>query len=98
VQTRRRTQRVTVQPPIAANAAGERAHVLDASLSGIRLSHSAHLAERQRCSISLDWRGRAIDFVAEMRWTKPQQDAYESGFEIQQIEPARHFGVAQSDQ
>jgi hypothetical protein len=76
-----------VQPPIVANAAGERARVLDASLSGVRLSHPAHLSERKRCTISIDWRGTPIEFVAELRWSKQQQGEYESGFEIQKIEP-----------
>ena len=70
-----------------ANAAGERARVLDASLSGIRLSHTAHLAERRRCAIVLDWRGTLIPFIAEVRWTKQNEGDYESGFEIQKIEP-----------
>ena len=65
-----------------------RAQILDASLSGVRLSHAAQLAGQQRCNISLDWRGTPIEFVAEMRWTKQQQGEYESGFEIQKIEPS----------
>ena len=70
-----------------ANAAGARASVLDASLSGVRLSHSAHLAAQKRHTISLDWRGTPIAFIAELRWTKQNEGEYESGFEIQKIEP-----------
>ena len=88
MQTRRRTQRVTVQPPIPANAAGGRAEIVDASLSGVRLSHAGSLGERKRCDISLDWRGKPIQFVAEVRWTKEQQGQFESGLEIQKIEPS----------
>lgn len=61
--------------------------MLDASLSGIRLSHAARLAERNPCTISLDWHGTPIEFVAEVRWTRQQKDEFESGFEIQRIEP-----------
>jgi hypothetical protein len=70
-----------------ANAAGERARVLDASLSGVRLSHSAHLDGHKSCAIVLDWRGTLITFIAELRWTKQNEGEYESGFEIQKIEP-----------
>jgi hypothetical protein len=62
--------------------------VLDASLSGIRLSHSAHLAQQKKCAISLEWRGTPIEFVAELRWTHEQHGEYQSGFEIQTIDPA----------
>ena len=88
MQTRRRSQRVTVKPPIAAHAAGERAQVVDASLIGVRLSHSAHLAQQKSWAISVDWHGTPIKFVAELRWTNQQSGEFESGFEIQTIEPA----------
>jgi PilZ domain-containing protein len=88
VQTRRRSQRVTIRPPILANAAGASAQVVDASLSGVRLSHSAQLAQQKQCAISLEWQGKAIEFVAELRWTHEQRGEYQSGFEIQTIDPA----------
>ena len=64
------------------------AQILDASLSGVRISHVAQIAGQKRCNISLDWRGTPIEFVAELRWTKEQKGEYESGFEIQKIEPS----------
>jgi hypothetical protein len=69
-------------------AAGERAQVLDASTSGVRLSHPEHLAQQKCWPISLDWHGTPIEFVAELRWTTAQRDGFQSGFEIQAIEPA----------
>jgi hypothetical protein len=88
VQTRRRSPRVTLHPPILADAAGASAQIVDASLSGVRLSHSAHLAQQKQCAISLEWRGQPIEFVAELRWTHEQRGEYQSGFEIQTIDPA----------
>jgi hypothetical protein len=88
VHTRRRSQRVTVQPPIPAQAAGESAQVVDASLRGVRLSHSGRLAQQKHWTISLDWGGRPIEFVAELRWTHEERGEYQSGFEIQTIDPA----------
>ena len=61
--------------------------MLDASLTGIRLSHTGQLTQQKRCAISLDWHGTPIEFIAEVRWTKQQKGEYESGFEIQTIEP-----------
>jgi hypothetical protein len=77
-----------VQPPIAANAAGERAQIVDASIDGVRLTHSGTLAQCEQCAISLEWHGRPIDFVATMRWTHEQSGEYQSGFEIEAINPA----------
>jgi hypothetical protein len=72
-----------------AQAAGERAQLLDASLSGIRLSHCApQLAQQKNWAIALDWHGTPIEFVAELRWTHQQRGEYQSGFEIQAIAPA----------
>ena len=76
-----------MQPPIAANAAGERAQIVDASVTGVRLTHSAALAQYKQCAITLEWHGRPIEFVATMRWTHEQRGEYQSGFEIQAINP-----------
>jgi hypothetical protein len=77
-----------VEPPIVARTAGECATVVDASLNGVRLSHSATLAQQKRWTISLDWHGTPIEFVADLRWTNEQPGGYQSGFEIQTIDPA----------
>jgi hypothetical protein len=77
-----------VQPPIVAHAAGERAQVMDASLTGVRLSHSSTLPQQKRWTISLEWHGTPIEFVADLRWTSEQRGGYQSGFEIQTIDPA----------
>ena len=76
-----------MQPPIAASAAGERAQIVDASVSGVRLTHAGRLAQYKQCAISLEWHGRPIEFVATMRWTHEQRDGYQSGFEIHAINP-----------
>ena len=88
VEARRRSQRVTLLQPIAAHADNERAYVVDASVNGVRLSHSNPLAERKPCAISLEWHGMPIEFTAELRWSKLQGGKYQSGFEIQTIDPA----------
>jgi PilZ domain-containing protein len=95
VQTRRRALRVTIKPPIAAQAAGESAYVVDASLNGIRLSHSAVLGEGPPCAISLAWHGTQIEFVAEHRWTHVHGDQYQSGFEIRTIDPTSNAALHQ---
>ena len=84
---------MTVQPPIAASAAGAPVYVVDASLSGVRLSHPTLLAERTPCAITLDWHGTPIQFTADLRWTRPRGDHYESGFEIQTIEPGSNVAL-----
>jgi hypothetical protein len=88
VETRRRTQRVTLLQPLAARAGNERAIVVDVSMSGVRLSHPTLLPERKPCAISLEWQGVQIEFVAEPRWTKSQAGEYQSGLEIQAIDAA----------
>ena len=80
-------------PPIPANAAGAAAKVVDASLNGVRLSLPVRLAERTPCAISLEWHGTPIEFVAELRWTQPRGDHYESGFEIQRIDPESNIAL-----
>jgi hypothetical protein len=54
----------------------------------VRLSHSERLAQQKQWNISLDWRGMAIEFVAELRWTHEARGGYQSGFEIQTIDRA----------
>jgi PilZ domain-containing protein len=88
METRRRSERVTLLYPIAARAGGESAHLLDASIEGVRLSHAAPLVEGNRYSISLDWSGTPIEFTAALRWSKPQGSKYQSGFAIEKIDPA----------
>jgi PilZ domain len=88
METRRRTQRVTLLQPIAARAGNERAYVVDVSVSGVRIFHHTAFPERKPYPISLDWEGTPIEFTAEPRWTKAQAGEYESGLEIQAIDPA----------
>jgi len=93
VETRRRSQRVTLLQPIAARAAGERAYVVDASVNGVRLSHSTPFPERKPCAISLEWHGAKIEFIAELRWTNPKEGQFQSGFEIQSIDAASSIAL-----
>src|ERR1700730_5978823 len=86
MESRRRTQRVTLPQPITALADEEGAYVMDASVNGVRLAHAAPLPERKPCTISLDWFGTPIEFVAELRWTNQRGAEYQSGFEIQTID------------
>jgi len=88
METRRRTQRVTLLQPLAARAGNERAYVVDVSVNGVRLSHPTLLPERRPCAISLEWEGKHIEFIAEARWTKAQAGDYQSGLEIQAIDAA----------
>lgn len=88
VETRRRSPRVTLLQPIAALAGGERAYVVDASIIGVRLSHSAPLPARKPYAVSLEWHGAHIEFTAEVRWTNELAGEYQSGCEIQNIDPA----------
>jgi len=67
--------------------------VVDASLSGVRLSHSAPLEDGPPCAISLDWHGTPIEFVAVNRWTHVHGDQYQSGFEIRTIDPASNVAL-----
>jgi hypothetical protein len=93
VETRRRTPRVTLLQPIAALAGGERAYVVDASINGVRLSHSAPLPARKPYAVSLDWQGTHIEFTAEVRWTNAEAGQYQSGCEIQNIDPASSIAL-----
>jgi PilZ domain-containing protein len=87
-QSQRRMERVTLLQPVAAQACGERAFVVDASVSGVRLSHSTLFSERKPCPVSFEWQGIPIEFTAQLRWTKLQRgkSVYQSGFEIQRID------------
>ncbi len=67
--------------------------MVDASLNGIRLSHSTLLGEGPPYAISLVWNGTPIEFVAEHRWTHVQGDQYQSGFEIRTIDPASNVAL-----
>ncbi len=93
VETRRRSERVTLLHPIAARAGGERAYIVDASAKGVRLSHSTLFTERKPCTVSFDWQGTPIEFIAELRWTNRQAGNYQSGFEIQTIDPASNAAL-----
>lgn len=95
METRRRTQRVALPEPIAARAGGGRAYVVDASVRGVRLWHSAELPEGKPCAVSFDWQGKQIEFIAELRWTKaqPGEIVYQSGFEIQKIDPGSNAAL-----
>ena len=88
METRRRTQRVTLLQPIAARAGNERAYVVDVSVNGVRLAHPMALPEQKPFAISLEWQGTPIQFTAEPRWTKAQAGEYQSGLEIRAIDPA----------
>ena len=81
-------ERVTLLQPVAARVCGESGYVVDASVHGIRLSHSTLFTERTPCPVEFDWQGMAIEFVAQLRWTKLQRgrNLYQSGFEIQRID------------
>lgn len=81
-------ERVTLLQPVAARVCGERGYVVDASVSGIRLSHSTLFSERKPCPVVFDWQGMPIEFIAQLKWTKLQREKnlYQSGFEIQRID------------
>ncbi len=95
METRRRSPRITLPQPVRARACGELAYVVDASVGGVRLWHSAQFAEGKPCPVSFDWQGKPIEFIAELRWTKAQrgEDIYQSGFEIQSIDPSSNAAL-----
>lgn len=86
----RRIQRVTLQHPLRAVAGGERAYVVDASVRGVRLTHSGLFSQGIKCNVTFEWNGQPIEFVGRIRWTKAQRggtapvarNTYQSGFEI----------------
>jgi hypothetical protein len=96
METRRRTPRITLPQPIAAYAGGESAYVVDASVKGVRLSHSTLFMERKPCAVSFDWQGKPIQFTAALRWTQQaERDVYQSGFEIENIDPESNAALQQ---
>ncbi|HEY8131338.1 MAG TPA: PilZ domain-containing protein [Thermoanaerobaculia bacterium] len=86
----RRTERVTLQQPVPAVVNGEVVHVVDASMQGVRLSHSNLIPQGAKCEVAFEWDGKPIHFVGLQRWTKPHAGAatsgYQSGFEIASID------------
>ena len=90
--------RVTLLQPIAGAAGTERIYVVDASLSGVRLSHLTLFQQRDDCRIEFEWDSRPIQFAGQVRWTKLQKigsaafskSVYQSGLEIAAISPPAH--------
>src|SRR5437762_9553282 len=89
----RRIRRVTLDHPLHAVAGGEPAYVVDASVSGVRLSHSTLFSHGVKCDVAFEWNGQPIEFVGQLRWTKAHRgrtaavarNTYLSGFEISSI-------------
>jgi hypothetical protein len=98
VDEHRRVMRVTLLQPIAGAAGTERIYVVDASLSGVRLSHLTLFQQRDDCRIEFEWDSRPIQFAGHVRWTKLQKigsaafskSVYQSGLEIAAISPPAH--------
>jgi hypothetical protein len=98
VDEHRRVMRVTLLQPIAGAAGTEHIYVVDASLSGVRLSHLTLFQQRDDCRIEFQWDGRPIQFAGQVRWTKLQRigsaafakSVYQSGLEIAAITPQAH--------
>ncbi len=86
----RRVGRVRLLQPVPAVADGERAYIVDASLRGVRLSHTNLFSQETQCGVTFEWNGNPIEFVGKIRWTKAQRipsnrNIYYSGFEIEAI-------------
>jgi hypothetical protein len=86
----RKIERVRLQQPMPAVADGERAYVVDASVHGVRLSHTGLFPQGTKHDVQFEWDGKPIRFVGQIRWTRPDRDAsrsgaYQSGFEIADI-------------
>ena len=86
----RKIERVRLQQPVPAEADGESAYVVDASVRGVRLSHQGFFSQGTRHDIEFEWQGQPIRFVGEIRWTRAERDysragAYQSGIEIANI-------------
>ena len=76
--------------PVPAVADGERAYVVDASLRGVRLSHTNLFLQETQCGVTFEWNGKPIELVGKIRWTKAQRipsnkNIYYSGFEIEAV-------------
>lgn len=97
----RRLMRVTLLHPLPGLAEGERIYIVDASLSGIRLSHQSLFATRTDCGITFDWDGNAIDLVGRVRWTRAQRlgtasfsrTLYQSGLQIAAMTPEAQLAL-----
>ena len=86
----RRVGRVRLLQPVPAVADGERAYVVDASLRGVRLSHTNLFLQETQCGVTFEWNGKPIELVGKIRWTKAQRipsnkNIYYSGFEIEAV-------------
>jgi hypothetical protein len=86
----RRIERVRMQQPVPAVADGERAYVVDASVNGVRLSHTGLFSQGTKHDVEFEWDGKAIRFVGEIRWTRADRGSsrdavYQSGIAIADI-------------
>ena len=85
----RKIERVRLQQPVPAKAGGETAYVVDASVHGVRLSHTGWFSQGTKHDVEFEWDGRPIRFVGEIRWSRADREArngvYQSGIEIAKI-------------
>ena len=89
----RRVMRVSLPEPLAGFADDEPVYVVDASMSGVRLSHRTLFSPRTDLHISFDFDGREVGVVGSVRWTRLQRpgsaasarSVYQSGVEIVSI-------------
>jgi PilZ domain len=86
----RKIGRVRLQQPVPAVADGERAYVVDASVHGVRLSHTGRFSPGTKHDVQFEWDGKPIHLVGEIRWTRADREAsrdgvYQSGLAIADI-------------
>ena len=86
----RKIGRVRLNRPVPAVADGERAYVVDASVRGVRLSHTGLFSQGTKHDVEFEWDGRPIRFIGEIRWTRADREAsrggvYQSGLQIADI-------------
>jgi len=86
----RKIGRVRLQQPVPAMADGERAYVVDASVHGVRLSHTGRFSPGTKHDVQFEWAGKPIQLVGEIRWTRAHREAsrdgaYQSGLVIADI-------------
>lgn len=86
----RKIGRVRLQKPVPAVADGERAYVVDASVHGVRISHTGFFPHGTKHDVEFEWDGRPIRFEGEIRWTRADRGpsragVYQSGLEISNI-------------
>ena len=85
----RKAGRVRLQQPVPAAADGERAYVVDVSVSGVRLSHKGFFSHGTKHDVEFEWDGKPIRFVGEIRWTRADRESsrgvYQSGIAIANI-------------